>query len=818
MVAGPGYGKTQAMVSYLIESATEAIGLSLTRLDNLPTHFWNHLIKALKPRYPELSQSLYSLGFPDTLSKFDDFTQLLDKNCSEPSRLILVCDNFGVINDNQILSFFKMLVEMELDKFPLVLISSEPAITNSIGLLSRKRAVVLAKDLRFTPSEIAGLYYLHKMPLKPDEINHIEQFTEGWPLALNLLVQRRNRATGALLVDESAISQIFEEIFFSAYTKQQQLMLVKLSLLNNFTMKLAMDLYDGNLADFQNMENHAFLNSDSATGQYFMHRLYKLFLQKKRYLLTSEDERQTWKKAAEYHTASGGVLEAISCYRQSEDHAGMLKVICDHATKHDDLIETNADFFLEHIDLMPPEVLREYPVADFLRADIYIKTLKLEKAETLLADLERRLLGRNLADETTLLGEVYVAQGFVNMIRNRENYGDYFKKATDFLPEGSKYRSKNDRLTQANNISFTMPDNLPGAKERTEITVRKAIPWISKALHGFLDGMEHIISAESAYLSYDLVRAKQQAYQCIFKARSNAQHDFSCIGHFILARVSWLEGDLAEMTQQIQNIVEYAAKHKVFILEETLDTALTWFYIQLRDYDQIPNNSITINYSKRPILTNGYSQILHAKYLIIKEDYAKLVGMLEHSRGLFLSSGIWSDRIYLSIMLAVGYHHLGNPEAAMDALWMAYDMCRYNGLIACFIEGGEYVCALIQSARQQSKYKFDHEWLNLVYNEANDFARQAEAVRAEYRDKNSVKTAEHNPLSKREREVLQALSQGLTREEIALEQYISVNTVKSVIRSIYNKLDSNNRAEAVSIAISHGYIEGYSKKNDRAFS
>jgi LuxR family maltose regulon positive regulatory protein len=62
------------------------------------------------------------------------------------------------------------------------------------------------------------------------------------------------------------------------------------------------------------------------------------------------------------------------------------------------------------------------------------------------------------------------------------------------------------------------------------------------------------------------------------------------------------------------------------------------------------------------------------------------------------------------------------------------------------------------------------------------------------------------PLSPRELEVLTGLSQGLTRDEIAEAAAISVNTVKSVIKSVYNKLGAVNRADAVRIATSLGIL------------
>ncbi len=52
-------------------------------------------------------------------------------------------------------------------------------------------------------------------------------------------------------------------------------------------------------------------------------------------------------------------------------------------------------------------------------------------------------------------------------------------------------------------------------------------------------------------------------------------------------------------------------------------------------------------------------------------------------------------------------------------------------------------------------------------------------------------------LSDREREVLQRLSGMLSTAEIAAEMYISVNTVKTHLKSIYRKLSADHRGEAV---------------------
>ena len=806
MLAGPGYGKTQAMSAYLAESKASSLWLRLTNLDNLPTHFWNHVVQAFKPEYPGLSQSLYSLGFPDSLSSFDAFIKILVTNYTVAKQLVLVFDDFGVVHNEQIKTFFRMLVDMELQQFPLALISSELTSTESIAFMSSKRFLVLANDLRFTRSEIAELYHMHNLDLETGELANIEQHTEGWALALHLLVQRRDKVPGPRLIDDIAITHMFEERFFSAYSEKQRLMMARLGQLDYFSKELAIALYDGDPVELEELGNHPFYAPEPGTGRLFLHHLYHLFLQAKQYMLSEEDKRQTWQTAAEHYAASGDVMEAISCYRKNGDHAGMLKVIGGFARNLRNITEEEAGFLLEHLDLLTPLEAREYPIADYLRAHLLMNLLELDKAEALLLNLEERLIGCISQGEALLLGDIYVALSFVHMMRNQEDYPDFFKKAADLLPEGSSFYDRRT-LAMENNNCFALADNQPGARERMEQAAFKAAPWIDKVLRGCMSGMEYIISAESAFMIGDFETARQQAYRGIYKAEASAQHDYVCNGYFVLIRIGFLQGDLEEMSGQARNVVEYAEKYKIAVVEEIRDTILTWYYMKLHDFSRIPKSIIAMDFSKRPLTAYGRSQIAYASYLTAKAEYAKLVGLLEHPRGLFLSGGIWHDRICLFILMAIGHHHLGNGEAAMKAFWTAYDMCRHNKLTTIFIETGDYLLPLMRQARRQRQYDFSPQWLDAIYGQAKSFVRRAEAVRAEYRKQHPSRTARDNPLSKREKDVLQALSQGLTREEIALKQYISVNTVKAAIRSIYTKLNANNRAEAVSIAIIHGYIE-----------
>lgn len=60
------------------------------------------------------------------------------------------------------------------------------------------------------------------------------------------------------------------------------------------------------------------------------------------------------------------------------------------------------------------------------------------------------------------------------------------------------------------------------------------------------------------------------------------------------------------------------------------------------------------------------------------------------------------------------------------------------------------------------------------------------------------------PLTRREHVVLSNLSEDITLEQIATKLFVTRNTVKSQVRSLYRKLGVSTRAEAVEWAKAAG--------------
>ena len=60
-------------------------------------------------------------------------------------------------------------------------------------------------------------------------------------------------------------------------------------------------------------------------------------------------------------------------------------------------------------------------------------------------------------------------------------------------------------------------------------------------------------------------------------------------------------------------------------------------------------------------------------------------------------------------------------------------------------------------------------------------------------------------LTEREAEVLALITQGLSNQEIAERSYLSINSVKTYIRTAYRKIGVTRRSQAVVWGMKHGF-------------
>lgn len=236
LLAGPGYGKTQAMQNYLAQTKKKVLWLQLTQLDNLPAHFWEHFLRTVKQNFPTAFTRVQTLEFPDSIFTFDVFVRIFSEMLSEEEQQVVwVFDDFGEIYDPKVNAFVKMLTDAEIENFCLVLLSNVVSSTESVAFMTSRQFLILGKDLKFTEGEVRIVFEMQGQQLDDRALQSIMQYTEGWPMATHLLALQRQTQQNIILshiVPDDIISQLFERRFFASYPESQQKLFIKLSSLN----------------------------------------------------------------------------------------------------------------------------------------------------------------------------------------------------------------------------------------------------------------------------------------------------------------------------------------------------------------------------------------------------------------------------------------------------------------------------------------------------------------------------------------------------------------------------------------------------------
>lgn len=137
----------------------------------------------------------------------------------------------------------------------------------------------------------------------------------------------------------------------------------------------------------------------------------------------------------------------------------------------------------------------------------------------------------------------------------------------------------------------------------------------------------------------------------------------------------------------------------------------------------------------------------------------------------------------------------GRVGMALEALEQALKRTEGEGHVRLFLDEGAPMIALLHRAATERIYP---GYVSQLLHAADT----GEAAPA----KSPGPDAMPVPLSERELQVLRLLDSSLSGPEVARQMYVSLNTLRTHTRHIFEKLQVNNRAEAVRRAREHGLL------------
>jgi LuxR family maltose regulon positive regulatory protein len=816
VVAGAGYGKTHSVYAFLRQHQGVIAWLQLSERDNNEWRFWENFVQAVAFIDKGSALKLAEVGFPETKRQFDRYLTIPRQNVILNKKYIFVYDDLHLIREEMVLRFLERSITAPFSNITSILISRNEPPINTLNFFSKGLlAKITEDDLRFSREEMEAYLRQQDIQLSPDEAANLYHDTEGWAFAISLAgraLKKRTAGTdyGRISMKTNVFKMIENEIF-SSISGDLQKYLIKLSLIDHLPMELLIELAAGTGLVEEMKKIGSFIRFDTYLNALRIHHLFLEYLEAKQEKLTAEEKRDVYIKAARWCAVNYQKIDAISYYEKAGAYDKIIEEIYTLSLILSNHITT---FLLNIMDRAPQEMYAQNPSAHVLHTRLLYTQGKFGEAAAEAWGLIKKLeaLPPSAANYRTLCGS-YNNLGFIGMftsiVSQEYDFASYFERAHSFYPL-SAYELRG-AVTVATLGSYACRVGTSRKRDMEDYIEALAAsePHITATMNGCIRGQTNLAKTEFAYFKGDLVNAEKFAYQCFYQAQQRNQYEIANRVLFYLLRLNVALGNYAKI-QELFKMLEAQLEAPEYTNRYILyDIVSGWFYAHIGQYAKIASwLKNDFEGSELNSLINGQEILVRAKWYFCEKKYAEVLNFLKNQENPYGLKAFLLGKLEMKVLEAVCLYYVDKKEESFKVLEAAYDIAVVNALDMPFIEMGKDMRVLVGAALRDKKCGIPQSWLEMILKNASAYTKKLLVVAEKYQDQDRISRNPEAILSSWEQEVLLDLSQGFTRKEIAEKNTISVNAIKSVIRSVYNKLEAVNRADAVRIATAMGILKG----------
>ena len=828
VIAGAGYGKTQAVHHYIKQQTDAAVRwVHLTDSDNLGSRYWENFTHSISFDYPNIAEKLRELGFPETLSRFKQFAKIVKTIDHSSRKTFFVLDDFHLIHSKEALTFTERCAHLRIPGVCVIIISrTEPEI-NAVSLFSKGQADRITEDdLRFTEDEIAAFLKQCGIVFSAKDLPQFVNATSGLALAIQLfsLVLKKNPKDidNAFTTMKQNIFKLMETEAWINFPEYVQKMIVRLSLVSNLPLaSLHGILHEDSL--LQNApELSSFVWFDSFTGDYRIHPLYLEFIQSKQDILSDEEKQDTYRRAAQWCSQNNFHMDAVRYYAMARQYKYIIEALLSYPFK---LPIDTCEYFLTILEKVDPENKERNDQSILLLKNLFIPILligagRYEEAKARSFDTIRLWEHADTAFSINLLYTAYSNLAYISMytctVTHQYDFSEYLKKSVEYYKLSSIPPVRvTGAFAVANIRSYAClvgeGADLPEFDQFLE-SVRKTASYIAETSHNMYYGYDDLAACEIAFFKNQTEVAKNHAHNAILKAREKKQYCIELLAQQYLLRMAVRSGDYSMVNEILEQLHSHLDNQVFWNRQLLYDLHIGFFYAQIGLAEMIPTWFIRNEEEMASeVRVPAKELIVSAKYYISSHKYSQALAILCKGTPREPQERFLFGELTLSLLMAVAMIKTGDTEAALENFNKAYELSFHGEFEMPFIELGKNLHPLVVAAGKRADGGINScngipdEWLKTIDRKASAYAKKAAVIMNAIKREKSIEDAVQ--LSERERKVLNDLYHGLSREEIAAHQYVSVSTVNSALESIYTKFDVNSLVDAIRIALENKLIE-----------
>ena len=834
LVSAPaGFGKTALVSEWIAQCGRPAAWLSLDGGDNDPARFISSLIATLQGIKAGIGEDLVAaLHSPQPLQIEVILTALLNEISTIPEDFLLVLDDYHSVDSQGVDQAMAFLVEHQPPQMHLVIATREDPNLPLARLRARSQCNELrAADLRFTPTEAAE--FLNRMMglnLSEENIAALESRTEGWIAGLQLAaISMRGYKDAADFIQSFTGNHRFVMDYLLEEVLQQQPKNILSFLLRTSVLdRMCGPLCDAILLDpstpgqktleYLEHANLFIVPLDDERRWYRYHHLFADLLRKRLgQSRTHEEIAELHIRASQWYEDNDLMLDAFRHAAAANDVERAIRLM--ESRKMPLHRRGTATTILGWLETLPDTVRNVRPVLWWKQASLMLTIGQTTGVEDILQRAESVLDATAVPDaefdETTrdLIGKIAVIRANLAQLQIQvETIFVQARRALEYLqPDNLSHRSSAtcalgyayfwqddwDKAHQAYVEALALAQtagDIPNSilasirlgqlqKDQNQLYLATGTYQNALELLGDYSDPNAIVAylglAEVFYRQNNLNIAEQYAEQGLKLAQQFDQiTDRIIMSKLHLVIIKLARGDIPGAAQLVSQ-AEQASRQKNYTPRHpNIAYFQTWIYLHQGDLD-----------AAAQLTRDNDLPIMRARVLIRQNESSTALEVLAQLRQDAEAKGMAARLLDVMTVQSVALSTCGEKEKAVELLGDVLARTEPEGWVRLFLDERTPMAELLSIATAQGIKPDYVNKLLAAFPQSTEVIPQSKIA--------NQKSEIVEPLSERELEVLKFLRSELSGPEIAERLIVSLNTLRTHTKNIFNKLGVNNRRSAV---------------------
>ena len=737
----------------------------------------------------EAGSRLENIGLPKDSIMLEECIELINSICIKEETSIIL-DDYHLIDNKNLDELIYNLVKSMDDKIHLIITTrNKPDIELEELRLKKLVNYITKENLEFDKDDIKKYYKLCGIDLNSLNADEVYKKSEGWISAIYLLML--NYIEYNTIEISENIYELVEKLVYEPFEDRFKDSLLRLCIFAQFTLEQVKFVTDDENVDLLIKESPdltAFVKYDKKDKVYLFHAIFRTCLLEKLKEKDDDYKNDIYKKWGLWFYKKGKYVVSMEYFYNAGDYKSFLETLVQD--KGNSITGEVKDRFIKWMENCPDEFKQK----NHLALLVYARRLFTYNEMGLFGKVcgqfyENISNDKNIDDKekNQLLGEMKLILSFTKY-NNIEEMSSLHKEACELMYKPSTIMTNKSTWTFGSPSVLYMYYREKGKLQDQLKIIKNAMPYYYKITENHGKGAEYIMEAEVYFNQGDILNAEIALDKAMLEC--DKYSGMLCCALFLKLRIFIYKGMYEEFLTLMEEIEDRIYINEIHMFSDTLDLIRAYIYSNLKQESKIPKWVANGNFENTRLLfpTMPLMNFVYSKVLITKKEYVKVVALYDKSIAMARIFPNLLCEIFEDIHLSIAYYNLGKKQEAIEKLERALEIGLSDKLYLIFAENYEDIADLLDEIYENGKFKKGIEQIRKFKKPYVDFV---EIIKNE---KSKVLK-----LSERELQVAKLASQGFTNNEIGKILFLSVNTVKTILKSIFKKLCIKCRIEIKNI-------------------